>query len=116
MLFTFLRTLSASWHFGGATRSRSPAAALRGYEQALSSLDDPRVNPEAPWSRSMVPLALVGYCDAAEQLGCEEQAERLVARWRPVLKRWAQQPLTDAERRAFARLAPYLEGGWATGP
>ena len=109
MAFTFLRTLSASWHFGGATRSRNPAAALRGYQRALSSLGDSRVNLEAPWSRSLVPLALLGYCDAAKQLGREEEADQLMARWRPVLRRWAQRPITDAERTVFARLSPYIE-------
>jgi len=36
---TFLRSLRGSWYFGGATRNRSPEAALAGHAKALATID-----------------------------------------------------------------------------
>src|SRR5215831_5405446 len=106
---TFLRSLRGSWYFGGATRNRSPEAALAGYAKALASLDHGRMDFDAPWCRSLIPLALSGYCAAAEKLGRVEEARRLVAHWRRVYSRWLEGPLTAPERQCLESLERYSD-------
>jgi hypothetical protein len=96
--------MRASWHYGGATRSGRPESAIRGYEQALELVSPERVNVEAPWCRSLIPLALVGYCDAAQRLGQPDKAAAALARWRPVYVQWLEGPLSEGERKAFTWL------------
>jgi hypothetical protein len=99
-----LRSMRATWHYGGATRSGRPESAIRGYERSLELVSPERVNVEAPWCRSLIPLALMGYCEAAQRLGQPEKVAATLARWRPVYLRWLERPLSDDERRMLRRL------------
>jgi hypothetical protein len=105
---TFLRSMKANWHFGGATWTRDPQAAIRGYERALNALCPDRVDVQAPWCRSIIPFALVGYCDAAQRLGRADDAAAALARWRPVYLPWLREPLTEDARKAYAWLEAQL--------
>jgi hypothetical protein len=104
LAFTYLRSLRASWHFGGATRSRDPERALSGYRRALASIDDARVDLDAPWCRALIPLALLRGCEIAQKLGRVNEGASLLARWRPVYRRWLDRPLSESERELFDRL------------
>jgi hypothetical protein len=105
--FTFFRSMRASWHFGGATRSKDLELAVLGYKRALELLDHPRVDVDAPWCRSMIPFALAGYCVAARKLGRVDEALGVLGRWRPVYLQWLAGPLTDDERKAYDWLEEY---------
>lgn len=103
-VMTVFRSMKASWHFGGGTRSHDPASALSLYKRALDLLTPDRVDVEAPWCRSIIPFALAGYCEAAERLGHSAEAAAARARWRPVYRPWLNGPMTDEERKAYAWL------------
>jgi hypothetical protein len=103
-VITFLRSMRASWHFGGATRSNDPASALPRYRRVLELVSPDRVDVEAPWCRALVPFALAGYCDAAQKLGRSDEATKALARWRPVYRQWLAGPLTEDERTAYTWL------------
>lgn len=104
VVVTLLRSMKASWHYGGATRSLDPASAMRQYQRALDLVSPDRVDVEAPWCRALIPLALVGFCDAAQKLGMHEEAAMALARWRPVYRRWLGKTLTEDERKAYVWL------------
>jgi hypothetical protein len=96
--------MRASWHYGGATRTVDPASPLCQYQRALDLLSPDRVDVEAPWCRSIIPFALVGYCDAAQKIGQSEAAAAALERWRPVYRPWLAKTVTEDERKAYAWL------------
>ena len=100
-IVTFLRSMAASWSYGGATRTIDPAPAIRGYRRALELVSPDRVDVESPWCRALIPLALVGYCEAAQKLERPEDVSAALARWRPVYRRWLSTAVTKEERNAF---------------
>lgn len=100
--------MKASWHFGGATRNANPAAAFRQYRRVLDLVNPDRVDVDAPVYRALIPLALVGYCDAAQKLGRSDEVAATLARWRPVYRRWLTGPLTEKERAAYTWLETQL--------
>ena len=101
---TFLRSMRASWHYGAATRTTDPASVVRQYQRALDLISPDRVDVEAPWCRSLIPFALVGYCNAAHKIGQPDAAAAALARWRPVYRQWLDKTLTEDERKAYAWL------------
>lgn len=101
---TFVRGMKACWHYGGATRTGDPASAIRQYQRGLDLLSPDRVDVEAPWCRSLIPFALVGYYGAAQKLGQSADAAAVLARWRPVYRPWLGKTVTEDERTAYAWL------------
>ena len=101
---TLLRSMRASWHYGGLHGPSILASAIRRYQRALDLVSPDQVDVEAPWCRGLIPFALVGYCDAAHKLGHSAEAAAALARWRPVYRRWLTRPLTQEERTAYAWL------------
>jgi hypothetical protein len=99
-LISFVQGMRASWHFGGATRAKSPQA-MAGYATALDLLSLAGVDLESAICRSLLPLALSGYCQAALDLGRRTEMSETLARWRPVCSDWKESALTPAEREAL---------------
>lgn len=54
--------------------------------------------------RAVISLALLGYCQAARQLGLHSESSSMLLRWRQVYLRWRESPLTAAERDALVWL------------
>jgi hypothetical protein len=98
---SLIQAMRASWHFGGATRSRDPEAAMKGYAAALNLLSHRRVDPEAPWCRSIISLALSGFCQASQRLGRASEALPMLNHWRAPCLRWMDSPVNSNEQQTL---------------
>jgi len=103
-LVSFVQAMRASWHFGGASRALEPGSAMKGYARSLELLAHPGVDVEAPWCRSIIPLALSGFCQAAQRAGGSEKTVVLLSQWRPVCLRWMNSPINEADEQTLAWL------------
>jgi hypothetical protein len=74
---------------------------LQAYADALAILRARGGDLEAPWCRSSVSVALIGYCRTARELGRKAELRATLTHWRPFILTWMHAPITPEEEEHF---------------